>query len=217
MKGRHLFFLVLLSIYGCAPAQQEGRIEDLKGQLAGLQETQARLETRVEELHNRVFVLEDRIEANRKALQDLKKMALPAEPPDGLEVVKVRPQPEDPESLYEKGYNLFRAGKMEDARDTFGIFLKDFRDHPLADNAQYWIGESYYTERDYERALLAFQKVIDDYPYGNKVPDAMLKVALTLNELGRIKEARKILKRLIKTYPSSEAAMIGKEQLQRLR
>ena len=105
---------------------------------------------------------------------------------------------------------------MEGARKAFLTFLKDYQDHHLADNAQYWIGESYYTERNYEMALLAFQRVIEDYPRGNKVPDAMLKVALSLKELGRMEEAKKALVKLIQEYPSSEAATIARNRLRNM-
>jgi tetratricopeptide (TPR) repeat protein len=56
-------------------------------------------------------------------------------------------------------------------------------DSEYAGNAQYWIGECYYTQRDYARALEAFNKVIERYPKGQKVPDALLKVGFSLTAL----------------------------------
>lgn len=213
MVGRHGILLLIL-LAGCASQAKEERIESLRQQVRGLQESQARLEARVEELHNKLTFLEDRIEAHQEAIENLQRMALPTEPPQGLKEVRIEPGTEDPETLYKRGYNLYRAGNLTEAREVFQEFIRKFPHHPLGDNALYWIGETYYTERDYGKALEIFRQVARDYPQGNKVPDALLKVALTLREMGRVRESREVLKKLIEDYPSSEAALKGSSLLE---
>ena len=82
-----------------------------------------------------------------------------------------------------------------------------------ADNAQFWIGETYYNEQWFEKAILEYQTVIEQYPKGNKVPAAMLKQGLAFLKLGDQSNARLVLKRLIQYYPKSNEASIATAKL----
>ena len=62
--------------------------------------------------------------------------------------------------------------------------------HELADNAQYWLGEVYYDQKDYARALTEFRATVTAYPRGNKVADALLKVGFAYQALGEGAKAR---------------------------
>jgi tol-pal system protein YbgF len=87
---------------------------------------------------------------------------------------------------------------------------------PLADNAQYWLGETYYVEKRYADALGAFQRLIKEHPDSRKVPDALLKAGYSVYELKRYKEARDYLGRVLKQYPDSNAATEARERLKRM-
>ncbi len=85
-------------------------------------------------------------------------------------------------------------------------FIGKYPKHPLAANAQYWIGEAYYSQRDYRQALVEFQKVLE-YPSANgKVPDALLKMGLCYTSLREPGRASEVWTRIVGEYPSSEAA-----------
>ncbi|MFQ5900850.1 MAG: tol-pal system protein YbgF [Thermodesulfobacteriota bacterium] len=112
-----------------------------------------------------------------------------------------------PEDVYREAYILFENGKLAHAFNRFSDFIKDFPEHPLADNAQYWIGEIYYSQKAFSRALTEFRKVQDNYPEGNKVPDAVLKMALSYLEIEDNPAYIENLEKLIKLYPASEAAL----------
>jgi len=92
-------------------------------------------------------------------------------------------------------------------------FLKRFPTAKNADNAQFWIGETYYREKWYEKAILEYQKVIEKYPKGNKVPASLLKQGLAFYSIGDKANARLIMNELIAKYPHSREAKIARKKL----
>ena len=123
---------------------------------------------------------------------------------------------ESPENLYQSGLESFKAGDMKKARETFSRFVERYPKHLLTSNAVYWVGESYYGDKDYEQAILEYQKMIKNYPDKEKVASAMLKQGMSFINLKDNKGAKYILKELIKQYPASDEAKRAKEQLKGL-
>lgn len=119
----------------------------------------------------------------------------------------------DKESAYAAAYEAFKEGKYEKARTDFQTFLKVYPDSEYSDNAQFWIGESYYFENNYEKAILEYEKVVKKYPNGNKVPYALLKQGLSFLNLGDKASARLILQKIIKNYPNTNQARIARAKL----
>jgi tol-pal system protein YbgF len=89
---------------------------------------------------------------------------------------------------------------------SFTELTKRFPQDALASNAQYWIGEAYYRQRDYTRALAGLTKVVDVYPKSSQVPEALLKVGLCYRELQDQPRARDAWERVVKEYPGTTAA-----------
>lgn len=118
--------------------------------------------------------------------------------------------------LYDAAKAAFDKGDFDLARDRFQQLLKRYPNTPNADNAQFWIGEIYYREKWYEKAILEYQKVIENYPKGNKVKDALLKQGYSFFNMGDNSSARLILKELIKKYPNSNQAGIAKQKLDQM-
>ena len=123
--------------------------------------------------------------------------------------------PDTPDALYLKAKEQFDKGKYEVARNLFERFLERYGESEKADNAQFWIGEIYYREKWYEKAILEYQKVIETYPKGNKVRSALLKQGLAFLNLGDEDNARLILKELVRKHPDSSEAKIAAERLER--
>jgi len=126
------------------------------------------------------------------------------------------PLPQDPQSLYRFGLDQYYAGDYLTSRRALVAFLGRFPDHPLAVNAQYWIGETYYSEKQWVMSLGAFQAVLKHYPKGRKVPDALLKIGMVELQLGRRAEAVSALKRCLNGYPKSNPAVLARRQLNKL-
>jgi tol-pal system protein YbgF len=119
----------------------------------------------------------------------------------------------DREAVYAAAYESFKEGKYEKSRTDFQNFLKQYPNSEYSDNAQFWIGESYYFEKKYEKAILEYEKVVKSYPQGNKVPYALLKQGLSFLELGDKPSARLILQQVIKDYPNTNQAKIARAKL----
>lgn len=116
-----------------------------------------------------------------------------------------------PDNLYLKGLSAFRAGEMTSARTAFNQFIAQYSSHELVSNAKYWIGETYYGDKNYEQAILEFQEVIKHYPKTEKAPAAMFKQALAFRAIKDTKSTQYLLKRLIADYPKSEEAAKAKQ------
>ena len=115
--------------------------------------------------------------------------------------------------LYRSAKQAYDKGDFNTAREGFQKLLKEFPRSENADNAQFWIGEIYYREKWYEKAILEYQKVIEKYPKGNKVTASLLKQGFAFFNLGDKSNARLILSELIKKYPKSNEAKIAERKL----
>ena len=131
------------------------------------------------------------------------------------------PQTQSPQEQAAGAYRAAKArldaGQLRAARDEFTAFMRDHREHPLADNALYWMGETYYAQSLWLRAARLFGQVLERYPQGNKVPDAMVKTGLCYLNLGERKLASDTFGQLRSMYPGTSAARIAAKQLTRIR
>jgi len=126
------------------------------------------------------------------------------------------PNDSTPEGIYERGIAAFKAGEMQKARDLFILVVEQKPTHALIPNCHYWIGETYYSEKNYEQAILAFQEVIKNYPKNDKAPAALLKQGMSFKNIGDKKSARYVLNKLKDDYPKSEDAKKAKTLLKEI-
>ena len=120
------------------------------------------------------------------------------------------------QATYDAAFNALKAGNYKGAIDGFRGFVAAHPTSPLASNAQYWLGEAYYVNRDYQNAITSFQKVMSDWPDSRKAPDALVKVGFTQSAMGRNGDARVTLEEVVRKYPGTEAAQLASERLKRL-
>jgi tol-pal system protein YbgF len=114
---------------------------------------------------------------------------------------------------YEIAWHAMENRDYRLAIDRFKEFLKRHPKSNLADNAQYWIGESYYGLREFDQAILEFDAVRRRYPQGEKVPAALLKQGYAFAELGEKVNARLLLQEVVEKYPDSPEAAKAKFRL----
>jgi tol-pal system protein YbgF len=112
----------------------------------------------------------------------------------------------DAKRAYDAALALVGARRYPEALDAFAAFLVRWPDHPNADNAMYWRGESYFAQGELGRAAEQFEGVIARFPMGNKVPDSLLKLGICQQRLKNPAAARAQFSRLQREYPRSEAA-----------
>ncbi len=115
----------------------------------------------------------------------------------------------EPLRLYRHALESLRAGHQSLALAEFRRFLDGNPRHDYADNAQYWIGECFYDLHDFGAAEPEFRKVIERYPRGNKVPDAMLKLGFTLLGEGEEAAGMGVLESLTRAFPKHEASRLA--------
>jgi tol-pal system protein YbgF len=117
---------------------------------------------------------------------------------------------------YRRGITLVRQGSYDKAIQSLRDFLRTNRESPLAPNAQYWIGESYYMLADYYQAILNFNQVRQQHPKSDRAPAAVLKIGLAFQQMGNKSEAKLAFQKVINDYPSSPEAAQAREKLQAL-
>jgi tol-pal system protein YbgF len=137
-------------------------------------------------------------------------LALP--PEDEVSLAK---EPFEAQEEYRTAWQALSDQQYDKAIQQFRTFQRKNSTSEMADDAQYWIGESYFTRRDYNRAILEFNDVLK-YRKGDKVPAALLRQAEAFVEIGDKTDARLILQKLLNDYPNSLQAKDARERLQSL-
>ncbi|MBF0469049.1 MAG: tol-pal system protein YbgF [Desulfamplus sp.] len=176
-----------------------------------------RLDNAVSNNYRRLIKIEQHLGLDSSEPAADGRIAVPGSPsvPEGG--VVSGPQPDVSEdALYNAAKATLDAGKNEDARNQFEDFIKRYPASENADNARFWIADSYYRDKWYEKAILEYQRVVEEYSKGNKVPSALLKQAYSFANLGEKGNARLILNELIKRYPQTQEAESAKAKLKTL-
>jgi tol-pal system protein YbgF len=169
-----------------------------------------------EQLSSQVHALEISVSNLRKRLDTPVYRTQPAtrKPESGSKTVK---QPDEKEQkakdAYMEAYQVYKANNLEKARGKFQALLDTYPENEFSDNAQFWIGETYFKEKNYENAILAYDALLKKYPKSDKTPGALLKQGLAFFELKKNSVAKTILQDLIKKYPNSKQAQIAKRKL----
>lgn len=118
--------------------------------------------------------------------------AVAAAPPAAGGVPEAPPPPAaaaTPESEYERAYELLARADYAGAESALGAFVDRHPEHALAGNAWYWLGETHYARRDFERAAVAFARGYKGFPDGGKTADNLLKLGMSFAAMGRTEEA----------------------------
>jgi tol-pal system protein YbgF len=130
-------------------------------------------------------------------------------------VAAARPAGSDQQN-YDAAFALLQGRKYAEAAAAFETFLTQFPTSPRADNAVYWLAETYYVRGEYGDALPVFRRVTEQYPQSDKVPDALLKVGFSQIELGDNNAARQSLQEVMRQFPDTTAARLASQRLDRL-
>jgi tol-pal system protein YbgF len=118
---------------------------------------------------------------------------------------------------YRNAIVLYGQNRLSEARRAFQEVYEADQQGDLADNALFWIGETYFAARDYVNAMRFYARVTTDYADENKAPDAMFKTALAQERTGDLALARRTLQQVIDRYPYSSSASTAKQELQRIK
>lgn len=120
-----------------------------------------------------------------------------------------------PQEQYEHAISLLQRQDVAGAETAFRAFLDANSDHPLASNAQYWLGETYYVRHDFQQAAFIFAEGFQRYPQSNKAPDSLLKLGMSLARLGKKTEACTAFTRLSESFPDASPTLKRRVSAQR--
>jgi tol-pal system protein YbgF len=118
--------------------------------------------------------------------------------------------------LYSNGLRDITSGKYDLARQEFQDYLKYYSDTDLASNAQFYLGEIAYTQKQYQDAVSEYDKVLTHYPKSFKLAPARLKKGMALIELGQKTPGVRELREVVKRYPGTEEERRARAKLKEL-
>lgn len=121
------------------------------------------------------------------------------------------------QQAYDAAFAALREGRYAESARRFSSFLEQFPNGDLADNATYWLGESYYVTQNYRIALDTFRALLNQFPDSAKAPDAALKVGYCHYELREWTEAERQLNAVMARYPNTVVARLAQSRLNALR
>lgn len=93
------------------------------------------------------------------------------------------------DELYTTGLEALKGNDLQKAENHFSIILNKYSSDKLAENAQYWLGEVYYKDKKFDKAAVAFAKGYNNYKNGSKGADSLLKLGLSMAQIGKKEEA----------------------------
>jgi len=215
------------ALYAGINAHVVGMQDDLQGVRGSLEETEHLLSQRMNTSEELGRELQVRLDAMALSLEKMETKVNYIEQYLNLEPERAQVPPLSSTAvaetkklsdadLYTSSKQAFDQGDFEAARKGFHKIITDFPTSQHADNAQFWIGEIYYREKWYEKAILEYQKVIENYPKGNKVPASLLKQGFAFLSLGDKANARLILNELAKKYPDTNEGKIAVQKLKEI-
>jgi tol-pal system protein YbgF len=118
---------------------------------------------------------------------------------------------------YKFAMNIMKSGDFEKAEIAFKEFVDAHAKHELAGSAQFWYGETFYIRQLYEDAAVAFLDGYQKYPNSTKAPENLLKLGVTLAELGETEQGCKMITNLKKAYPKTDASILQKSSYEKKR
>jgi tol-pal system protein YbgF len=194
----------------------EKSLKDFTGERDLLRSQIAGLETQIKSLRDRLSAIE-----NGAKSQELSEE--PQRPADNA--TKAEPSPQDVKAVpaadsksksYDAAYQLFKDKKFRESREKFEAFMKSYPKTDLADNAQFWIAETYFAEKDFENAILSYETLVKKWPESDKASGGLYKQGLAFIEIGDAKTGKIILSKLIEKYPDSKDAELAKKKIAEL-
>jgi tol-pal system protein YbgF len=186
----------------------QNEVRTLRGQLEELQHNVTRTQDQLREQYSDVDRRLSVVESGGGG-------AIGAAPASGGSAGLPVPQGDD-RANYQAAFDLLKDGKYPEATSAFKQFMTTFPDSMLADNAWYWLGESYYVTKQFVEALQSFRTVVDKYPASRKMPDALLKIGYCNYELKNFADARTALNQVVQQYADTTAARLASQRLSKM-
>ena len=191
-------------------ASSSARFDAMTTQMQALSES-------LEEAKSRLAKLSEQMAQTQNILQTLPAVSNPApSTAPGTPSAPGASTVPDADSLYSQGLSNYNGGQWDLSIQAFQEYLKYYKDTDRASNAQFYIGECYYSQGDYNRAIEAYDLCSEKYPNGNKAAEAQLKKGFSLLALDQKAAGERELRSLIQRFPDSHEADLARQRLKKL-
>jgi len=187
------------------------KVDQVSGQVQALHDAVDELKARLAKVGKQL----DDIQAAQQNIVSPPPGGSPAGSPGGGSANPANAAP-PPDVLYNNALGDFNAGKNDLAAQEFTQFLQVYGNNDLAGNAQFYLGEIDYRRSNFQAAIQDYNKVLDQYPGGNKGAAAQLKKGFAYLELGQKDAGVQELRSLISRYPKSPEAIQARDRLTKL-
>ncbi len=188
---------------------------DVRTDLAAVSKRIEQLEAKLEDAHFRLAQVSQQIAATNQELQAVRNAAEEARArraPAPSAVVN----PTDPQALYDTAYNDYLQGNYDLAILGFRQYAETYRSTELADNATYWIGECYYRQGKFEKAIEQFDEVLARFERSDRTPSALLKKGYAYFELGQRAQGVVHLQSVIREHAGTDEASLASQRLREM-
>jgi tol-pal system protein YbgF len=201
--------------------------ESVQTMQKGLQQQNADSQAKMDQVSGQIQTLNDsidelkaRLAKTSKQLEDIQgqqqNLTQPAQPGPAGAPTGAATQAPPPDALYNNALRDYNAARYELALSQFQDYLKYYANTDLAGNAQYYIADVEYRSGNFTAAVADYDKVLEQFPGGNKAAAAQLKKGYSLLELGRKDAGVRELNALIQRYPRTIEATQARERLHKL-
>ena len=153
----------------------------------------------------------------REPIVDDRQIGTLGEPPVNASAVTIEASPANEKAAYEEAFSALKDLRYADSARQFRTFVGSHPDSEYADNAQYWLGESYYAAGNYDLALKAFNDLLQNYPDSSKYADGLLKIGYTYYEQEQWPQARAALEQVSAQYPGTTLSRLAESRLRNMR
>jgi tol-pal system protein YbgF len=198
-------------------ADQKALIDTLAGDVRVLRE-------KIDDANVRISTLSQEIEALRQVVPPPGPTTSTVEPATGQSVAPTSPPAPgaalpglSPTELYQRAYADYTLGQWALAIAGFEAYIKAFPRSPQADDAQFYIGQTYYADGKYKEAVEAYDRLIANYPDSDYLADAYYKRGVALEGLQELAKARESFETVLQKFPGTPAAGLAKQALDRLK
>jgi len=186
------------------------RINTLSNKINNLENQSRYMDSTALEIFNKLVLVENKIVTLTNSYNEMAKLKsgepLSMEPKFNAAQYK---------NTYMESLGAFQNQNFAKAISGFEELVSSDATNDLADNSQYWLAECFYSQKDFKRAIIEFEKVFT-YAGTDKDDDAQLKIGLSYQSIGNVDKAREEFQRLIDYFPGSEYYPKAKESLKQL-
>jgi len=186
------------------------RINTLSNKISTLENQSRYMDSTALEIFNKLVLVENKIVTLANSYNEMAKLKS-GEP--------ISSEPRYNSAEYKKTYmeslGHFQNQNFREAIAGFEKLVSSDATNDLADNSQYWLAECFYSQKDFKRAIIEFEKVFT-YAGTDKDDDAQLKIGLSYQSIGNVNKAREEFQRLVDYFPGSEFYPKAKDALKQL-